>query len=195
MKNFTFSAILFVFGSFCAVPNIGFSQNDSIDKSLENQLLKMQQQMMENLKKHGFSDGNFSFMGDTTFFFKIDTSFYGETDEFFQQSPRGQQDIESGFPDFDQLIQRFFDLSEKGSNGDGSEYLDPEGDNELLPNHGCAVQANIAAMTAYPQDLVKLRRMSRAPAESRVAAVKALSGAAAASSSAAPAAASASPAP
>ena len=69
------------------------------------------------------------------------------------------------------------------------------GDNELLPNHGCAVQANIAAMTAYPQDLVKLRRMSRAPAESRVAAAKALSGAAAASSSAAPAAASASPAP
>jgi Pilus biogenesis CpaD protein (pilus_cpaD) len=69
------------------------------------------------------------------------------------------------------------------------------GQNEMLPNHGCAVQANIAAMTAYPQDLVKLRRMSRAPAESRVAAVKAISGSAVASSAAAPATASASPSP
>ena len=70
------------------------------------------------------------------------------------------------------------------------------GDNQLLPNHGCAVQANIAAMTAYPQDLVKLRRMSRTPAESRVAAIKALSGAPTTSSAAAaPATTSASPSP
>jgi type IV pilus biogenesis protein CpaD/CtpE len=26
--------------------------------------------------------------------------------------------------------------------------------NELNPNHGCAVQANIAAMAAYPEDLI-----------------------------------------
>jgi hypothetical protein len=55
--------------------------------------------------------------------------------------------------------------------------------NVMLPNHGCAVQANIAAMTAYPQDLVRLRRMSRPPAAARVAAVTALSGAAAAAPS------------
>ncbi len=48
-------------------------------------------------------------------------------------------------------------------------------ENGLLPNHGCAVQSNIAAMAAYPKDLVKLRRMPRGPAEPRVAAVKALS--------------------
>ncbi len=70
------------------------------------------------------------------------------------------------------------------------------GQNEMLPNHGCAVQANIAAMTAYPQDLVKLRRMSRAPAEPRVAAIKALSAPATTSSAAAaPATTSASPSP
>jgi Pilus biogenesis CpaD protein (pilus_cpaD) len=48
-------------------------------------------------------------------------------------------------------------------------------ENTILPNHGCAVQANIAAMAAYPQDLVKLRRMSRKPAEPRVAGIKVIS--------------------
>ena len=56
--------------------------------------------------------------------------------------------------------------------------------NAMMPNHGCAVQANIAAMAAYPQDLVKARKMGRAPAESRVAAVRAISKPPAASSGA-----------
>jgi hypothetical protein len=60
--------------------------------------------------------------------------------------------------------------------------------NVMLPNHGCAVQANIAAMTAYPQDLVRLRRMSRSPATPRVAAITAISAPAATSSGASPAA-------
>jgi hypothetical protein len=54
--------------------------------------------------------------------------------------------------------------------------------NQFMPNHGCAVQSNIAAMTAYPQDLVRLRRMSRAPAEGRVAAARKTSTAAEGSS-------------
>jgi type IV pilus biogenesis protein CpaD/CtpE len=58
--------------------------------------------------------------------------------------------------------------------------------NMLLPNHGCAVQANIAAMAAYPQDLVKLRRMSLPPASPRVAAINAISAPAGASSGALP---------
>jgi Pilus biogenesis CpaD protein (pilus_cpaD) len=57
-------------------------------------------------------------------------------------------------------------------------------ENTIAPNHGCAVQANIAAMAAYPKDLVKLRRMSRPPAGSRVLAVKAVSAPGAAASTA-----------
>lgn len=47
-------------------------------------------------------------------------------------------------------------------------------ENGMSPNHGCAVQANIAAMTAYPNDLVKLRRMSPSPAYKGVAAITTL---------------------
>jgi type IV pilus biogenesis protein CpaD/CtpE len=48
--------------------------------------------------------------------------------------------------------------------------------NALMPNHGCAVQANIAAMAAYPKDLVQPRQRSLPPAFTRMKAVKALSG-------------------
>jgi type IV pilus biogenesis protein CpaD/CtpE len=52
--------------------------------------------------------------------------------------------------------------------GDWSEDVVVTESNELMPNHGCAVQSNIAAMAAYPNDLVKARRMSRAPAFNRM---------------------------
>jgi type IV pilus biogenesis protein CpaD/CtpE len=48
--------------------------------------------------------------------------------------------------------------------------------NMMAPNHGCAVQSNIAAMAANPKDLVRARRMSRAPAIVRVKAVEGLAG-------------------
>jgi type IV pilus biogenesis protein CpaD/CtpE len=68
--------------------------------------------------------------------------------------------------------------------------------NLLHSNHGCAVQANIAAMAAYPQDLVKPRRMSMSPAEARVAAVKkVMGGEAAGTAGASPAAAAGGPPP
>ncbi len=38
--------------------------------------------------------------------------------------------------------------------GDWSENLAVTDTNELADNHGCAVQSNIAAMAAYPADLV-----------------------------------------
>lgn len=44
--------------------------------------------------------------------------------------------------------------------------------NEMFPNHGCAVQANIAAMVADPNDLVRPDTMSMAPGASRAAAVR-----------------------
>jgi type IV pilus biogenesis protein CpaD/CtpE len=37
--------------------------------------------------------------------------------------------------------------------GDWSENVADTVSNDLSPNHGCAVQANIAAMAAYPADL------------------------------------------
>jgi type IV pilus biogenesis protein CpaD/CtpE len=68
--------------------------------------------------------------------------------------------------------------------------------NLLQSNHGCAVQANIAAMAAYPQDLVKPRRMSMSPAEARVTAVKkVLAGEAPSAGGASPAAAAGGPPP
>jgi Pilus biogenesis CpaD protein (pilus_cpaD) len=37
--------------------------------------------------------------------------------------------------------------------GDWSENVMHTSSNEMMANHGCAVQANIAAMAAYPEDL------------------------------------------
>jgi type IV pilus biogenesis protein CpaD/CtpE len=48
--------------------------------------------------------------------------------------------------------------------------------NLMMPNHGCAVQSNIAAMAANPKDLVKRRRLTRGEAIQRVKAINALSG-------------------
>jgi type IV pilus biogenesis protein CpaD/CtpE len=48
--------------------------------------------------------------------------------------------------------------------GDWSENRADTLDNTFAANHGCAVQSNIAAMAANPNDLVRARRMSRAPA-------------------------------
>jgi Pilus biogenesis CpaD protein (pilus_cpaD) len=75
------------------------------------------------------------------------------------------------------------DLSDSSSNG-------------MSLNHGCAVQANIAAMAANPQDLVRARRMSPSPAYKGVNAVKALaSGTASSTSSSSSASTSTTPAP
>jgi Pilus biogenesis CpaD protein (pilus_cpaD) len=61
--------------------------------------------------------------------------------------------------------------------------------NEMNANHGCAVQANIAAMAAYPQDLVRLRRMGPNPAFTRIQGIKSLTSGGAAAPTVAPAAA------
>jgi Pilus biogenesis CpaD protein (pilus_cpaD) len=42
--------------------------------------------------------------------------------------------------------------------GDWSKNAADTETNEFSPNHGCAVQANIAAMAAYPNDLVNTRK-------------------------------------
>lgn len=60
--------------------------------------------------------------------------------------------------------------------GDWSENVADSLNNEMAANHGCAVQSNIAAMAANPNDLVRPRKMSRAPAFSRIAAIKKLGG-------------------
>jgi type IV pilus biogenesis protein CpaD/CtpE len=60
--------------------------------------------------------------------------------------------------------------------GDWSEDVTDTGENQLMLNHGCAIQSNIAAMAAKPTDLVRARRMTRAPAYSRTPAIDGLSG-------------------
>jgi pilus assembly protein CpaD len=51
--------------------------------------------------------------------------------------------------------------------GDWSENLSATGDNQPMPNFGCAVQNNIAAMVADPRDLVQPRTMGDADATRR----------------------------
>jgi hypothetical protein len=60
--------------------------------------------------------------------------------------------------------------------GDWSENAAESSDNEMAENHGCAVQSNIAAMSANPNDLVRARKMPRAAAFSRTSAIKKLGG-------------------
>jgi type IV pilus biogenesis protein CpaD/CtpE len=56
--------------------------------------------------------------------------------------------------------------------GQWPEDLTTTDHNLLHANHGCAVQSNIAAMAAYPQDLVQPRRRTLPPAEPRVGAAR-----------------------
>jgi pilus assembly protein CpaD len=76
--------------------------------------------------------------------------------------------------------------------GDWSENVADSSENTMAANHGCAVQSNIAALAANPNDLVRPRKMSRAPAFTRTSAIKKLGGESAAaaggSATAAPAA-------
>jgi type IV pilus biogenesis protein CpaD/CtpE len=60
--------------------------------------------------------------------------------------------------------------------GQWPEDLTVTHENQHSANHGCAVQSNIAAMAAYPQDLVQPRRRTMPPAESRVLAVQKVTG-------------------
>jgi pilus assembly protein CpaD len=66
--------------------------------------------------------------------------------------------------------------------GQWPEDLSDSSSNGMSLNHGCAVQANIAAMAANPNDLVKPRKRSLSPAYQGV---KAVSGLASASATAA----------
>jgi pilus assembly protein CpaD len=79
--------------------------------------------------------------------------------------------------------------------GDWSENIAETSDNEMAENHGCAVQSNIAAMAAQPRDLVRARKMTRGPADSRVAAIKKVSGSSGAADGGAASAAPAAPTP
>jgi Pilus biogenesis CpaD protein (pilus_cpaD) len=56
--------------------------------------------------------------------------------------------------------------------GDWGSDSSDTAENLMNPNHGCAVQSNIAAMAAYPQDLVQPRRVKMPPAQPRVAGAK-----------------------
>jgi pilus assembly protein CpaD len=55
--------------------------------------------------------------------------------------------------------------------GDWSEDASQTGDNQPMPNFGCAVQNNIAAMVADPRDIVQPRAMGDASAERRNAVI------------------------
>jgi pilus assembly protein CpaD len=61
--------------------------------------------------------------------------------------------------------------------GQWPEDLSDSSSNGMSPNHGCAVQSNIAAMAANPNDLVKPRRRSPSPAYQGVIAVTRLTSA------------------
>ncbi len=51
--------------------------------------------------------------------------------------------------------------------GDWSEDAASTGDNQPMPNFGCAVQSNIAAMVADPRDLIQPREMGDSDANRR----------------------------
>jgi pilus assembly protein CpaD len=56
--------------------------------------------------------------------------------------------------------------------GDWSEDLSNTGRNDVMPNHGCAVQANIAAMLADPKDVVTPNKTTPAHSAVGVAAIR-----------------------
>lgn len=60
--------------------------------------------------------------------------------------------------------------------GQWPENLSDTSSNELHANHGCAVQANIAAMAAYPNDLVKGRKLPRPLGDIQYSAIKRITG-------------------
>ncbi len=77
--------------------------------------------------------------------------------------------------------------------GDWSENVADSRENQMAANHGCAVQSNLAALAANPNDLVRARKMSRTPAFTRTSAIKKLGGGSADAASGGAAAAPAAP--
>jgi type IV pilus biogenesis protein CpaD/CtpE len=64
-----------------------------------------------------------------------------------------------------------------GDCGEWSENLGETASNDLHANHGCAVQSNIAAMAAYPDDLIgQNRRLPRPLGDIQYSAIKKITG-------------------
>ncbi len=127
--------VSFVFAAVFSLPVFGQNNQEFDLGKIQKELMEMQRRMMQSLGGDVFPK-NFAPFGDSTssYFFKMDTTFSGDGAQFFQFGfPEHMDSISSP----DQFFKHFFDLSQdfdKMQNApDGSEYLDENGDSDLLP--------------------------------------------------------------
>lgn len=137
IKMFAKNVVLAVaFSAF--LPAVGNAQTTPDFDDLHRQMLDMQRQMMQQFRL-GFSDGAFGHMDTTnSFFFKFDTTFSGDGAHFFRFPPTDLDSLPGGGePGFEQFFQRFFGLGNDFGldhrQPEGSEFLDENGSDELLP--------------------------------------------------------------
>lgn len=128
------SVLLFALSS-CQV---SAQREESDFEKMQREMMEAQKQMMKEIEK-GFSMRNFNFEGDSTgFFFHFDTTFSGggHASDFFRLSPFGS-DSTSEFGQIDDFFRQFFNMAEgfgrNGQSPEGSEYLDENGTEDLLP--------------------------------------------------------------
>jgi hypothetical protein len=137
IKPFIKKTVLAV-GLLAALPYFANAQTDPDLRDMERRMLEMQRQMMQQFRL-GFSDGGFGQMGDSSsFFFKFDTTFGGDGAHFFRFPPTDLDSLPGGGePGFEQFFQQFFGLGNDfgldPKQPEGSEFLDENGSEELLP--------------------------------------------------------------
>lgn len=125
-------------GLLVALPCFANAQTDPDFRDMERRMLDMQRQMMQQFRL-GFSDGGSGQMADSSsFFFKFDTTFSGDGAHFFRFPPTDLDSLPGGGePGFEQFFQRFFGLGNDfgldQKQPEGSEFLDENGSEELLP--------------------------------------------------------------
>lgn len=112
MRNVLFFSCCLVLGLLLPACCVAQTSDPSFER-LDQLMRRMQEQMRQGMNFDStFENGRLQYSPDSSsfFYFHVDTSFNGSGADFFNFAPFGSPD-QSGFSDFDQLIEQFFNRS------------------------------------------------------------------------------------
>jgi hypothetical protein len=103
------------------------AQTEPSMQDMASQLMQLQRMMMQGMEKGGFSND------DSTIVFQMDTTFFGNPSDLFKGHEQEMEQIKHFFGGFMDMVEGMEGTFPQGESPEGSEYLDENGDEELLP--------------------------------------------------------------
>jgi hypothetical protein len=103
------------------------AQTEPNMQDMATQLMQLQRMMMQGMEKGGFSND------DSTFVFQMDTTFLGNPTDLFKGHEQEMEQIKQFFGGFMDMVEGMDGTFPQGESPEGSEYLDENGDDDLLP--------------------------------------------------------------